>query len=98
MSQSDRHELADLVVSLRRHLQRHQRMGVGLLPQAEVKEKVARTTASEKSLANAERRSYRLRNALQATGHQDHIETVRGSGYRFVAWDARVKLGWPTAA
>jgi two-component system phosphate regulon response regulator PhoB len=28
----------------------------------------------------------RLRSALQASGHQDHIETVRGSGYRFVAW------------
>ncbi|MFK3738595.1 winged helix-turn-helix domain-containing protein [Massilia sp. TN1-12] len=28
----------------------------------------------------------RLRNALQASGHQQHIETVRGSGYRFVAW------------
>ena len=27
----------------------------------------------------------RLRNALQASGHQEHIETVRGSGYRFVA-------------
>lgn len=55
MSETDRDELANLVVSLRRHLQRHQRMGVGLLPQAEVAEKVARTTASEKSLANAER-------------------------------------------
>ena len=40
----------------------------------------------------------RLRSALQASGHQEHIETVRGSGYRFVAWDARVKLGWQTAA
>lgn len=26
----------------------------------------------------------RLRNALQPSGHQEHIETVRGSGYRFV--------------
>ncbi len=40
----------------------------------------------------------RLRQALQPSGHQDHIETVRGSGYRFVAWDARVKLGWQSAA
>ena len=40
----------------------------------------------------------RLRQALQPSGHQEHIETVRGSGYRFVAWDARVKLGWQTAA
>ncbi len=31
----------------------------------------------------------RLRSALQATGHQEHIETVRGSGYRFVAWGSR---------
>ncbi|HEY0061058.1 MAG TPA: winged helix-turn-helix domain-containing protein [Telluria sp.] len=31
----------------------------------------------------------RLRSALQASGHQDHIETVRGSGYRFVAWDGQ---------
>ena len=30
----------------------------------------------------------RLRSALQPSGHQEHIETVRGSGYRFVAWDA----------
>ena len=40
----------------------------------------------------------RLRSALQASGHQEHIETVRGSGYRFVAWDARQQraagLGW----
>jgi two-component system, OmpR family, phosphate regulon response regulator PhoB len=28
----------------------------------------------------------RLRSALQPSGHQEHIETVRGSGYRFV-WD-----------
>jgi uracil-DNA glycosylase len=56
MSETDSDELANLVVSLRRHLQRHRRMGVGLLPQAEVTEKVARTTASEKSLANAVRR------------------------------------------
>lgn len=27
----------------------------------------------------------RLRNALQPSGHHDHIETVRGSGYRFSA-------------
>lgn len=32
----------------------------------------------------------RLRNALQPSGHQEHIETVRGTGYRFVAWSARV--------
>ena len=30
----------------------------------------------------------RLRNALQLTGYQEHIETVRGSGYRFVTWEA----------
>lgn len=29
----------------------------------------------------------RLRSALQPSGHHDHIETVRGSGYRFVAWE-----------
>ena len=40
----------------------------------------------------------RLRQALQPSGHQEHIETVRGSGYRFVAWGARVKLAWQTAA
>jgi two-component system phosphate regulon response regulator PhoB len=40
----------------------------------------------------------RLRSALQPSGHQEHIETVRGTGYRFVAWDARVKMGWPAAA
>ncbi|MGH8852681.1 MAG: winged helix-turn-helix domain-containing protein [Telluria sp.] len=40
----------------------------------------------------------RLRNALQPSGHQEHIETVRGTGYRFVAWNARVRLGWPSAA
>jgi two-component system phosphate regulon response regulator PhoB len=31
----------------------------------------------------------RLRSALQPSGHQRHIETVRGSGYRFVAWQGR---------
>jgi two-component system phosphate regulon response regulator PhoB len=31
----------------------------------------------------------RLRHALQPSGHQEHIETVRGTGYRFVAWHAR---------
>lgn len=40
----------------------------------------------------------RLRSALQPSGHQRRIETVRGSGYRFVAWDAGVKLGWHSAA
>jgi two-component system phosphate regulon response regulator PhoB len=40
----------------------------------------------------------RLRSALQPSGHQEHIETVRGSGYRFVAWDARFKSGWQFAA
>jgi two-component system phosphate regulon response regulator PhoB len=40
----------------------------------------------------------RLRSALQASGHQEHIETVRGSGYRFVAWNARARIGWPSAA
>lgn len=30
----------------------------------------------------------RLRSALQPSGHQNHIETVRGNGYRFVAWQA----------
>lgn len=45
----------------------------------------------------------RLRSALQATGHQEHIETVRGSGYRFVAWDSpghasRIRQGWQAAA
>lgn len=41
----------------------------------------------------------RLRHALQASGHQRHIETVRGSGYRFVAWQQQAgKLGWVAAA
>lgn len=40
----------------------------------------------------------RLRGALQASGHQRHIETVRGTGYRFVAWNLPARLGWPTAA
>jgi two-component system phosphate regulon response regulator PhoB len=40
----------------------------------------------------------RLRNALQPSGHQDHIETVRGSGYRFKAWDAHARLAWHAAA
>ena len=30
----------------------------------------------------------RLRSALQPSGFHEHIETVRGSGYRFVAWQA----------
>ncbi|SFV14607.1 winged helix-turn-helix domain-containing protein [Pseudoduganella namucuonensis] len=40
----------------------------------------------------------RLRSALQPSGHHDHIETVRGSGYRFVAWDAGLKDGWAASA
>ena len=41
----------------------------------------------------------RLRSALQPSGHQEHIQTVRGSGYRFVvAWEARTRLGWTSAA
>ena len=40
----------------------------------------------------------RLRSALQASGHQDHIETVRGSGYRFVAWNARAGHSWQASA
>ena len=39
----------------------------------------------------------RLRGALGA-GHQEHIETVRGAGYRFALWPAGVRLGWPSAA
>ncbi|MFC0250865.1 winged helix-turn-helix domain-containing protein [Massilia consociata] len=39
----------------------------------------------------------RLRSALQPSGHQEHIETVRGTGYRFVAWNARARLGWTPA-
>lgn len=31
----------------------------------------------------------RLRCALQPSGHQEYIETVRGSGYRFKAWNSR---------
>jgi two-component system phosphate regulon response regulator PhoB len=29
-----------------------------------------------------------LRSALQPSGFHEHIETIRGSGYRFVAWQA----------
>jgi uracil-DNA glycosylase family 4 len=54
MSQSDRDELTNLSVSLRRHLQRRQRMGVEFLPQAEVAEKAPRTSASEKTTTKAE--------------------------------------------
>ncbi len=39
----------------------------------------------------------RLRSALQPSGHQEHIETVRGSGYRFV-WDARMAPRWQSVA
>jgi two-component system phosphate regulon response regulator PhoB len=39
----------------------------------------------------------RLRAALGAS-HQDHIETVRGTGYRFAAWPARPRMKWPSAA
>jgi two-component system phosphate regulon response regulator PhoB len=38
----------------------------------------------------------RLRSALQPSGHQEHIETVRGTGYRFVAWN--VRADWSGAA
>jgi len=40
----------------------------------------------------------RLRNALQPSGHQQRIETVRGSGYRFVAWSGREAFDWTSAA
>ena len=40
----------------------------------------------------------RLRSALQPSGHQEHIETVRGSGYRFVAWEARARPDWRGAS
>ena len=33
----------------------------------------------------------RLRSALEPSGHQRHIETVRGSGYRFVVWEDRLQ-------
>ena len=39
----------------------------------------------------------RLRSALQPSGHQEHIETVRGSGYRFV-WDAGLTARSQSAA
>jgi two-component system phosphate regulon response regulator PhoB len=39
----------------------------------------------------------RLRSALQPSGHQEHIETVRGSGYRFV-WERRTSERVPSAA
>jgi two-component system phosphate regulon response regulator PhoB len=39
----------------------------------------------------------RLRSALQPSGHQQRIETVRGSGYRFV-WRARDVRDWTGAA
>ena len=32
----------------------------------------------------------RLRKALHATGHDRHVETVRGSGYRFAARPEKV--------
>ncbi|HEX8788829.1 MAG TPA: winged helix-turn-helix domain-containing protein [Telluria sp.] len=37
----------------------------------------------------------RLRSALQPSGHQEHIETVRGTGYRFVSQNAGA--GWNRA-
>jgi two-component system phosphate regulon response regulator PhoB len=40
----------------------------------------------------------RLRNALQPSGHQQRIETVRGSGYRFIARSARDAFDWTSAA
>ncbi|WP_332854325.1 phosphate regulon transcriptional regulator PhoB [Duganella sp. S19_KUP01_CR8] len=39
----------------------------------------------------------RLRSALQPSGHQEHIETVRGSGYRFVAWEQGARTVRETA-
>nr|MBF0684608.1 winged helix-turn-helix domain-containing protein [Pseudomonas sp.] len=32
----------------------------------------------------------RLRKALQPSGHEAHVETVRGSGYRFSAQPMKV--------
>jgi two-component system phosphate regulon response regulator PhoB len=40
----------------------------------------------------------RLRSALQPSGHGEHIQTVRGSGYRFVAWELHPERGWHAAA
>jgi two-component system phosphate regulon response regulator PhoB len=40
----------------------------------------------------------RLRSALQPSGHGEHIQTVRGSGYRFVAWQVHPARGWHAAA
>ncbi|SHH14263.1 winged helix-turn-helix domain-containing protein [Massilia sp. CF038] len=40
----------------------------------------------------------RLRSALQASGHQDHIETVRGSGYRFTSGESMRERGAGAAA
>lgn len=51
MSQSDGEELAHLVVSLRRHLQRQERMGLRFLPQADLAETASTITASERPQA-----------------------------------------------
>jgi DNA polymerase len=51
MSRSDAEELANLVVSLRRHLQRQERMGIRLLPQADRAKTAPTTTASERPQA-----------------------------------------------
>ena len=40
----------------------------------------------------------RLRHALQPSGQRGRIETVRGSGYRFRAGEARAQPAWPGAA
>jgi two-component system phosphate regulon response regulator PhoB len=40
----------------------------------------------------------RLRSALQASGHGERIQTVRGSGYRFVAWEVQPGRDWHAAA
>ena len=57
MSQSDRDELAKLVVSLRHHLQRQQRMGIRFVPQPDVAENSLMTSESEESTGDVRERA-----------------------------------------
>jgi uracil-DNA glycosylase family 4 len=64
MSQSDSDELAHLMVSLRRHLQRQERMGIRFLPQADLAKTAPITTAGERPQAGNGEPGLAVANAL----------------------------------
>ena len=92
VEQSDGEELASLVTSLRRHLQRRRRIGIGFVPQGELSETSSAMTSQQNLLSGTAGDLFSDSSAALEAETLEELRTAIGDCRRCKLWSGRTHL------